>query len=301
MEKLILIVFFITIILGIKEIITMIIGLIRKTNFSVQYGINKLPREVKVRKKKSMQNYYVLNYPYWSVSKKDGTADLRVKTNTIIWQKSNLYIDDYMVTSKKPYKIIQLVKELRLQGAAIDLCKEEQQKRLELIEKKAIFTHNSNIQNIIDYYSEKPTNFELLCADLFERIGYNSKVTPSTNDGGYDILLSKGEEKIIVECKCYSMKHRVGRPAIQKLVGANNIVLADRMIFITTSEFSASAVLYAEELGIELINGYKLLEMLEEQGFLENKEEEVSVSECQLKICDIASYIPKDIYEEYFL
>ena len=48
-----------------------------KRNFSKLYGIGKLPRSIKVRKKSNEkgENYYYLNYPYWSVSKKDGTAD----------------------------------------------------------------------------------------------------------------------------------------------------------------------------------------------------------------------------------
>ena len=48
-----------------------------KRNFSKLYGIGKLPRSIKVRKKSNekRKNYYYLKYPYWSVSKKDGTAD----------------------------------------------------------------------------------------------------------------------------------------------------------------------------------------------------------------------------------
>ena len=43
-----------------------------KRNFSKLYGIGKLPRSIKIRKKSNEkgENYYYLNYPYWSVSKK---------------------------------------------------------------------------------------------------------------------------------------------------------------------------------------------------------------------------------------
>lgn len=65
-----------------------------KRNFSKLYGIGKLPRSIKIRKKSNEkgENYYYLNYPYWSVSKKDGTADRRVKKNYIIWKRSKLYM-----------------------------------------------------------------------------------------------------------------------------------------------------------------------------------------------------------------
>lgn len=273
-----------------------------KRIFSKSYGTGKLPRSIKVRKesKEKEKNYYYLNYPYWSVSKKDGTADRRVKKNAIIWEKSNLYVDNYLVFSKRPYDLVEVVRRLRSQGVKIDLCKEEKKKRAELLKKKEAFAHNNDIQKIIDYYSEKPTNFEGLCSELFESLGYAAKQTPPTNDGGYDILLSKGAEKTIVECKCYSIEHRVGRPSIQKLVGANNIVLANKMLFITTSDFSVAAISYAEEVGVELINGNKLMELLDKQGFIEKEKVKINVMECQLEIADLDPYVPRDIYERFF-
>lgn len=273
-----------------------------KRNFSKSYGTGKLPRSIKVRKESNEKgkNYYYLNYPYWSVSKKDGTADRRVKKNAIIWENLNLYVDNYLVFSKRPYDLVEVVRRLRSQGVKIDLCKEEKKKRAELLKKKEAFAHNNDIQKIIDYYSEKPTNFEGLCSELFESLGYAAKQTPPTNDGGYDILLSKGAEKTIVECKCYSIEHRVGRPSIQKLVGANNIVLANKMLFITTSDFSVAAISYAEEVGVELINGNKLMELLDKQGFIEKEKVKINVMECQLEIADLDPYVPRDIYERFF-
>lgn len=273
-----------------------------KRDFSKSYGTGKLPRSIKARKKTNGKgiNYYFLNYPHWTVSKKDGTADRRVKKNSVIWEKSNLYVDNYLIFSKRPYDLVEVVRKLRSQGVKIDLCKEEKRKRTDLLKKKEAFAHNNDIQKIIDYYSEKPTNFEGLCSELFESLGYAAKLTPPTNDGGYDILLSKGAEKTIVECKCYSIEHRVGRPSIQKLVGANNIVLADKMLFITTSDFSVAAVSYSEEVGVELINGNKLMELLDKQGFIEKKKIKIDVMECQLETADLYPYVPRDIYESFF-
>lgn len=278
------------------------LAFLKKRKFSKLYNIGKLPKSIKVRNRTTAKgiNYYYLNYPYWSVSKKDGTADKRIKGNYIIWQKSNLYVDNYTVLSKKPYDLIDVVRRLRSQGIKIDLCEEEKKKRANLLKKKEAFAHNNDIQKIINYYSEKPTDFEKLCADLFESLGYTTKLTPATNDGGYDILLNKKTEKTIVECKCYSIKHKIGRPNIQKLVGANEIILADKMIFITTSDFSIAANSYAEKVGVELINGDKLINLLNMQGFISRQKVKINDIECQLNSSDLYPYIPNDIYEQFF-
>ena len=274
----------------------------RKINFINKFGIDNLPKSIRVKKNKfQKRNYYELKYPYWQVSKKDGTADLRVKFNSIIWQESALYFDSFKVVSKMPYDLIDVVKKLRLLGNQIDMCEEEKKKCLNLKKKKEVFSCNLNIQKLIDYYSKRPSEFEKLCSKLFDSLGYISELTPPTNDGGYDILLKKNGEQTIVECKCYSIEHKIGRPAIQKLVGANKIVLADKLIFITTSNFSSSAIQYAEEVCVELINGYNLMELFNKQGFIKKQQHDVNVSEWQLQTCDLCSYVPNDIYKRYFI
>lgn len=274
---------------------------VRKAAFLKQYGITDLAKSIKIKKKKGYgPNYFELKYPYWAVSKKDGTADLRVKKNYIVWQKSTLYVDNYELTTKQPYELLGVVKEIRAQGVQIKLCREEKEKYFSIKKRKEIFVCDADIQKLVDYYSEKPTNFEGLCAKLFDNMGYISKVTPQTNDGGYDILLNKAEEKVIVECKCYSIKHKIGRPAIQKLVGANNIVSAKRMIFITTSDFTPAAISYAKEVGVELINGHTLLDILQKQGFMNESKTKVTMEEYQLNVSDLHLHVPSDIYVKYF-
>lgn len=278
-----------------------IVKTMRRRSFSKQYQIGKLPKSVVVKKAAGKShNYYVLKYPYWKASKKDQTADRRFRYNCIIWQKSTLWVETYELVSLRPYDLIWTVKLLRSHGVNIDLCQEEQRKRDALIKKCDAFSYGQNLEKLTQYYAETPTEFEGLCADLFSRMGYTAKLTPPTNDGGYDILLQKGEEKTIVECKCYSPQHKIGRPAIQKLVGANMVVLAEKMIFITTSDFSTAATSYADSIGLVLINGCKLLDLLEKQGFLKRERTEISPHECQLNVADTSPYVPEDIYKKYF-
>lgn len=194
-------------------------------------------------------------------------------------------------------KVVQLLRKAHVHIEPNDL---EKAKIARLKKEKEVFLRGAKIQEIVNFFSEKPTDFEKFCANLFQKMGYTSELTPPTNDGGYDILLIKENQKTIVECKCYQPKFKVGRPAVQKLVGANQITAADKMIFITTSDFSPGALAYAKETGVDLINGLKLVELLKAQGFYQESKVSIAPKEWQLQVCDLRPYIPKDIYDEYF-
>lgn len=117
--------------------------------------------------------------------------------------------------------------------------------------------HNAkSVQDIIDAYASKPTMFEEFCASYFRDRGFDVTVTPPTTDGGYDLILTDPDTntKIIAECKCYAISNKIGRPMIQKLVGANGLIEADYALFITTSGYTKQAREYAEEMNVRLID-----------------------------------------------
>ncbi|MDZ4632063.1 restriction endonuclease [Bacillus cereus] len=107
-----------------------------------------------------------------------------------------------------------------------------------------------------------PREFEYFVADVFRSLGYKVQVTSDTNDGGKDIILRKGNEMKFVEVKRYT-KSSIGRPFIQKLHSA--IVDADAVggYFVTLSHFNKNARLYAANKNIELIDGDRLIHMLD--------------------------------------
>lgn len=106
-----------------------------------------------------------------------------------------------------------------------------------------------------------PREFEYFMADFFRSLGYKVQVTSGSNDGGKDIILRKGKEMKFVEVKRYT-KSSIGRPFIQKLHSA--IVDADAIggYFVTLSHFNKNARLYAANKNIELIDGDKLIHMM---------------------------------------
>ena len=56
--------------------------------------------------------------------------------------------------------------------------------------------------------------------------------------------------KLLNDIVKISLDNKIGRPLIQKLDGANRTVHADKMIFITTSDFSVAAIEFAQEANV---------------------------------------------------
>ena len=66
-----------------------------------------------------------------------------------------------------------------------------------------------------------PSDFEVLVGMLFEKMGFNTRITPSSNDRGVDVIAVKETglscEKIAIQCKLVNSP--VGRPVLQQLLG----------------------------------------------------------------------------------
>lgn len=114
-----------------------------------------------------------------------------------------------------------------------------------------------------------PYFFEQLVIDLLVKMGYggadSSEVTPNSSDEGIDGIIKEdklGLDKIYVQAKKW--EGSVGRPEIQKFVGALQGKKAKKGIFITTSSFSKEAISYTEnlELSVILIDGQKLANLM---------------------------------------
>ena len=271
---------------------------IRK-NFKKIYGFEEIPKSIKVKRyrNKSEYNYYELVYPCWVYENKDGTQDKRRNGNYIIWNDSFLYLPKYKISCKTPYKLVQLVNILRIKGIDIEKNNDEQKKYDKIKREKNFRIKCNNIENIIRRFKENPIGFEEFVAEFYEEMGYKAFVTSKTNDGGYDIKLYKNGLNCIVECKCFALGNNVGRPMIQKLVGANQKEKAEVMIFITTSDFSKGAREYAEEIGVKLINGNDFINLMQKNQKIEIKYEEVKLSEWQLTKSDLIKNVAIDLQE----
>ena len=236
----------------------------RRRKLKKVYNIDFIPKDFKIKKNRTDKDgEYELNGPSWLYSNKDGSKNRVRKDNRLIYYNSTLYFKEYEICTTSPIDMVKLVHEFR-NKFGIDIIKkniQELNKYNYLIKRNKMIQKNNTIQAIIDEFRDTPSEFENFCAILFEKMGYEVEVTPKVNDGGYDLILEKDNLTSIVECKCYAMSNSIGRPLIQKLVGANQYFKADKMFFITTSYFTKEAINYAEDVNVELIDGRKLIDL----------------------------------------
>lgn len=104
--------------------------------------------------------------------------------------------------------------------------------------------------------------FEEYLKNLFEILGYTAIQTPSSGDQGADLILSKDDEKIVVQAKKYDGK--VSNKAVQEIAAAKNYYEADKAMVVTNSSFTKSAIELAFSNDVELWDGRKLKNVIKD-------------------------------------
>jgi HJR/Mrr/RecB family endonuclease len=105
------------------------------------------------------------------------------------------------------------------------------------------------------------TQFEKYVADLFSIRGFEATDTPPSGDGGKDVILKKGNDIFIVECKRYNAP-KVTRPDVQKFHSAIMDMNAKEGYYVTTGYFTKPAMEYVLDKPIRLIDFPRLMEMV---------------------------------------
>lgn len=112
--------------------------------------------------------------------------------------------------------------------------------------------------------------FEELMVHLFAVMGYKGDngqimVTKRSKDGGIDGVLSQdplGVQRVYIQVKHYRPSNIVEQHAIMEFGTAMKIKHASQGVFITTSSFSRGAKETAEKLGIILVDGDQLTDLM---------------------------------------
>lgn len=117
-----------------------------------------------------------------------------------------------------------------------------------------------------------PSDFEQLVATLYEKMGYSTRVTQKSSDGGVDVWAVRsadsGTEHIAIQCKHYPGR-QVGVEHARALYGVitshQNVT---RGVLITSGEFSGACQDYARGKRIELVDMVRLTGLLEKYPVL---------------------------------
>jgi restriction system protein len=123
--------------------------------------------------------------------------------------------------------------------------------------------------------SVSPARFEAIVVDVLQAMGYGggragaARAVGRSGDGGIDGVIEEdrlGLDTVYVQAKRW--ENTVGRPAVQAFAGALQGQRAHKGVLITTSDFSADARRYVENLTtrIVLIDGQRLAEMMIDHG-----------------------------------
>jgi len=104
------------------------------------------------------------------------------------------------------------------------------------------------------------TEFEDYMEEVFREQGYRVKRTGRSGDQGCDLLLTKDDQKIACQLKCYSGS--VSNKAVMEAVASVRHYKADRAMVVTNARFTKSARTLARDWACELIERRELGEMV---------------------------------------
>ena len=134
------------------------------------------------------------------------------------------------------------------------------------------FIEESDVLSILDSRPNlmelNPYEFENLVSNLFNSLGYETKLTRSHKDGGVDAIVFDTRPvtggKLVIQAKRY--RHAVGVSAVRDLYGTMVHEGANKGILVTTSGYGPDAFQFCKDKPIELIDGGGLLYLLEQAG-----------------------------------
>jgi len=104
--------------------------------------------------------------------------------------------------------------------------------------------------------------FETLVGEAYRREGYEVQETGGGGaDGGIDLILRRGGEKTVVQCKQWKVL-KVGVKPIRELYGVMVAEHAQKAVFVTSGVYTEEARRFAAGKPLELVDGEKLVALM---------------------------------------
>jgi restriction system protein len=184
------------------------------------------------------------------------------------------------------------------EDSALATCEDSTLTPLELMDKAFQDLNEALLSDVLEKIrAVDDTFFEELVVELIVKMGYGGsrkdagKAIGKSHDGGLDGIVNEdrlGLDRIYIQAKKYKEGENIGRPDLQKFVGALAATQGIKKgIFITTFAFTKGAREYVPkiETKVVLIDGINLAELMIEHN--------LGVSEHQM-------YVVKKIDNDYF-
>ena len=231
----------------------------------VLYLKRKLADEIEIeitQKNKRQAVIKVMMDNYGKVLKKEEDKFIYVLIKLISYQNSK-EIDEYINILKKVDEIIEKVNE----KIVLEEAEQEKERILSGDLRKEVTLNRLKMT----YASvTSPAEFEQYVADLYERLGYTiDEVVDKNKRGGADIIAFKDDIKYVIQVKYYTKP--VNKNGIIEVVAAKKLYKANKGIHVTNSYYSMSAMQFAAQNNIELVDGEMIEEYISEISQKNNK------------------------------
>ncbi|WP_230535613.1 restriction endonuclease [Streptomyces albidoflavus] len=121
----------------------------------------------------------------------------------------------------------------------------------------------------LDFAALDPDTFEEATAALCRRDGCaDAETVGGAGDLGADVLATAPDgRRVVIQCKRYGPENKVGSQDLQRFGGTCwSVHGAQLAVLVTTSEFTAPALEYAESCGIRCVDGAELTAWAEGTG-----------------------------------
>lgn len=110
-----------------------------------------------------------------------------------------------------------------------------------------------------------PEAFEVFVSDVWDELGWHTRVVGKPGDRGIDVIAVNGDEKQLIQAKRYGPSTTVGSPEVQQYASLRlQEDGVDQVAIVTTGTFSRQARELAPDVEVMLVNGTQLIEMIEE-------------------------------------
>lgn len=102
----------------------------------------------------------------------------------------------------------------------------------------------------------EPLDYERYCAQILQRAGWQTYVTPTGSDQGADIIATRRQVRLVVQCKLYSRP--VGNKAVQEVFTACKYQRAQLAAVVSNAGYTRHARQLAASTGVYLLHHRQL-------------------------------------------